>query len=131
MPVFNDDIQGTGAVTLAALVAAVGVASDNKGKLSDQRIVIYGAGSAGIGIADAIRDGMVAVDGITKEEAQRRFWCIDREGLIVQSMGDKIHSIQQPYARPDEDVAGWKLQREGGVYLFDGECHTRTYSLMH
>jgi malate dehydrogenase (oxaloacetate-decarboxylating) len=53
--------QGTGAVTLAALLAAIGV---TKSKLKDQRIVIYGAGSAGVGIAKQIRDGMVLLDGI-------------------------------------------------------------------
>lgn len=115
---FNDDIQGTGAVTLAALSAAVGVTGT---KLSDQRIVIYGAGSAGMGIADMIRDGMMYTDGVRKEDAERAFWCIDKDGLLLQSMGDRnaLRPFQQPYARPDDDVKGWK--HSNGVQLIDGE----------
>lgn len=83
IPCFNDDIQGTGAVTLSALMAAVGI---TKSTLSDQRIVVYGAGSAGMGIARQIRDGMVLIDGLTVDEANRRFWCVDRNGLLVESV---------------------------------------------
>jgi malic enzyme len=134
IPCFNDDIQGTGAVTLSALMAAVGI---TKSTLSDQRIVVYGAGSAGMGIARQIRDGMVLIDGLTVDEANRRFWCVDRNGLLVESvshlaflpvvrltsvhradsvfddlpcrpqMGNSLRHSQLQYARPDSEVADW------------------------
>ncbi|KAL7410185.1 malate dehydrogenase [Mrakia frigida] len=107
IPCFNDDIQGTGAVTLSALMAAVGV---TKSTLSDQRIVVYGAGSAGMGIARQIRDGMVLIDGLSQEEANRRFWCVDRNGLLVESMGSSLRHSQLQYARPDTEVADWPRQ---------------------
>lgn len=81
---FNDDIQGTGAVTLAALTAAL---SSKKESWRDQRIVIFGGGSAGIGVAEQILLAMQA-DGLSQPEALSRFWIIDREGLITK------HSLQ-------------------------------------
>lgn len=57
-----------------------------KSTLADQRIVVYGAGSAGMGIARQIRDGMVLIDGLSVEEANKRFWCVDRNGLLVESV---------------------------------------------
>ncbi|KIJ91960.1 hypothetical protein K443DRAFT_114327 [Laccaria amethystina LaAM-08-1] len=87
---FNDDIQGTGAVTLACIMAAIGISSrsskSGQGKrLSDQRYVILGAGSAGMGIAVQLRDAMVADDGVSRAEANRRFWLVDRQGLLYDS----------------------------------------------
>ncbi|ORY29162.1 putative malate dehydrogenase [Naematelia encephala] len=105
IPMFNDDIQGTGAVALSALVAAIRVSG---GSLKDQRIVIYGAGSAGMGIADQIRDGLMILEGLTKEEAQSRFWCVDRNGLLVESMGNALRHAQMGYARRDEEVRDWE-----------------------
>lgn len=99
--VFNDDIQGTGAVTLAALLAAIGV---TKTKLLDQRIIIYGAGSAGLGIARQIRDAMLLIDDISIEEANKRFWLIDRYGLIKDSLGpSKIRPELREFTRPDNE----------------------------
>ncbi|EKD03860.1 malate dehydrogenase [Trichosporon asahii var. asahii CBS 8904] len=88
MPFFNDDIQGTGAVTLAALISALKVI---KSPLEDQRIVIYGAGSAGMGIANQILDGLMILGGLSREEALKRF-------------------CQIAFARPDSDIADWKLE---------------------
>ncbi|KAH8117926.1 hypothetical protein DFH11DRAFT_1571478 [Phellopilus nigrolimitatus] len=103
-PVFNDDVQGTGAVTLAALMSAVGV---TKSRLADQRIVIFGAGSAGLGIAHQLRDAIVAADGISEEEANERFWLIDRYGLIKQSLGaEHIRSGMEAFVRSDNAWAG-------------------------
>ncbi|KAF8816213.1 Aminoacid dehydrogenase-like protein [Phlegmacium glaucopus] len=88
--VFNDDIQGTGAVALACVMAAINVnshqskAKTTESKLSDQRYVIFGAGSAGMGIAVQLRDAMVTADGISREEANQRFWMVDREGLLYE-----------------------------------------------
>ncbi|GMK59199.1 hypothetical protein CspeluHIS016_0702140 [Cutaneotrichosporon spelunceum] len=105
---FNDDIQGTGAVTLAAIMAALKV--NNGGSLKDQRVVIYGAGSAGMGVADAIREGMEVDNGISQEEASKRFWAVDRDGLLIESMRPKLRPNQTPYARPDREIKEWVLE---------------------
>ncbi|KIJ29232.1 hypothetical protein M422DRAFT_269417, partial [Sphaerobolus stellatus SS14] len=84
--VFNDDIQGTGAVTVAAILAALGV---TKTKLSSQRIICFGAGSAGLGISHQIRDVMMQLDNIELEEANSKFWLIDRYGLLRNELVDE------------------------------------------
>lgn len=100
---FNDDIQGTGAVTLAAVLAACNIADK---PLSAQRIVVFGAGSAGTGIADQMVDALVR-NGMTKEEAHRLFWLIDRQGLLLDN--DKsLTPAQQPYARQVSEFAADK-----------------------
>jgi malate dehydrogenase (oxaloacetate-decarboxylating) len=102
---FNDDIQGTGAVSLAAVLAAVRA---SEVPLSEHRIVVFGAGTAGIGIADQIRDAMVR-EGLSWKSANLRFWCIDRDGLLADDMGE-LCEFQRPYARPAaENNAGWSL----------------------
>jgi malate dehydrogenase (oxaloacetate-decarboxylating) len=100
---FNDDIQGTGAIVLAAVLAGIRVA---RSRPREQRVVIFGAGTAGIGIADQLRAVMVR-DGLTEDEAKRRFWCVDRQGLLVGDMDD-LRDFQQPYARPRSEVADWE-----------------------
>jgi malate dehydrogenase (oxaloacetate-decarboxylating) len=93
---FNDDIQGTGAVTLAALLSAVKV---NQSTLAEQHVVVYGAGTAGTGIADQIFDAMVR-QGLSEEEARKRFYLIDRPGLLLSNMSD-LMPAQIRYARTD------------------------------
>src|SRR5579864_3712204 len=85
---FNDDMQGTGAITLAAVISAIRVCGT---PLRNQRVVIFGAGTAGIGIADQICDAMVR-EGLSKEDATRRFWCVDRQGLLTSDMNGQLHS---------------------------------------
>lgn len=111
--VFNDDVQGTGAVTLACLMAAIGVShSSSKAKegenakaqgnrLSDQRIVIFGAGSAGLGIAIQVRDAMLSSDGVSREDANGCFWLIDKEGLLF-SLDDNASASSKT-----KDVPEW------------------------
>jgi malate dehydrogenase (oxaloacetate-decarboxylating) len=99
---FNDDIQGTGCVTLAAVTAAARVADLNVG---DLRCVMYGAGTAGTGIADQIADAIALESGKSKEEARKQIWCVDAEGVILQGMGEKLNPAQKPYAREDDE---WK-----------------------
>ncbi len=102
---FNDDIQGTGAVTLAAILAAV---KANQSTLAEQRVVIFGAGTAGTGIADQICDAMVR-QGLSREEARRRFWLLDRQGLLLSDAA-RLMPAQQPYARePSEVIYGAQL----------------------
>src|SRR6267378_1260802 len=91
--VFNDDVQGTGAITLAAVLAGMRVAGSRP---SEQRVVIFGAGTAGVGIADQIRAVMIS-DGLSEDEARGRFWLVDKQGLLVDDMSD-LRDFQQPYA---------------------------------
>jgi malate dehydrogenase (oxaloacetate-decarboxylating) len=100
--IFNDDVQGTGAITLAAILAGLRVANTRP---SEQRVVIFGSGTAGVGIADQIRVVMVR-DGLSEEEATRRFWCVDKQGLLVDDMSD-LRDFQKGYARPRSEVADW------------------------
>jgi malate dehydrogenase (oxaloacetate-decarboxylating) len=101
---FNDDMQGTGTITLAAVISAVRVGGT---RLRDQRVVIFGAGTAGVGIADQIRDAMVR-EGLSKEDATKRFWCVDRQGLLTSDMADRLHDYQAAYARPTAESRAWK-----------------------
>ncbi|MED0968531.1 oxaloacetate-decarboxylating malate dehydrogenase [Bacillus paramycoides] len=100
---FNDDIQGTGAVSLAAVLSAVKASGV---PLNEHRVVVFGAGTAGIGIADQVRDAMVRV-GLSEQEAHERFWCIDRNGLITDNMEDLL-DFQIPFARKVDEVNEWK-----------------------
>ena len=79
---FNDDIQGTGAVNLAAVLAATRASGV---PLAGHRIVIFGMGTAGAGIADQLTAAMVA-EGVPEAEARRRFWAVDRQGLLTRDM---------------------------------------------
>ncbi len=104
---FNDDIQGTGAVTLAAIFSAVQV---SKMPLRDHRVLIFGPGTAGIGIADQVRDAMV-LDGITEDEAYKNFWAVDFRGLLTDDMDDLL-GFQTPYARKAEEVKDWNREED-------------------
>jgi malate dehydrogenase (oxaloacetate-decarboxylating) len=101
---FNDDIQGTGAITLAAAISAVRACGT---PLRNQRVVIFGAGTAGVGIADQIRDAMVR-EGLSKDDAARRFWFVDRRGLLTADMADQLREYQVTYARPAAECRSWK-----------------------
>ncbi|MFF4019410.1 NAD-dependent malic enzyme [Streptomyces sp. NPDC001843] len=101
---FNDDIQGTGAVNLAAVLSG---AKASGVPLRDHRIVVFGAGSAGIGIAEQLRDALVS-EGLSADEATARFWCVDRYGLLTGDQGDKLRDFQVPYARPVDEVSDWE-----------------------
>ncbi|KAK4554241.1 NAD-dependent malic enzyme, mitochondrial [Recurvomyces mirabilis] len=101
---FNDDVQGTGCVTLAAIYAALHVA---KLEMKDLRVLAFGAGTAGTGIADQIRDAIAVESGKSKEEAVKQIWCVDKPGVLLQSMVKQeiLTPAQHDYAKPDED---WK-----------------------
>jgi malate dehydrogenase (oxaloacetate-decarboxylating) len=110
---FNDDIQGTGAVNLAAVLAA---ARATGVRLAEHRIVIFGAGTAGTGIADQLSAAMLA-DGLSQEAARARFWAVDRAGLITTATPDLPES-QRRYARAEAEVARWRRDPSlGGVGL--------------
>jgi len=105
---FNDDIQGTGAVNLAAVLAAARATGVS---LAEHRIVIFGAGTAGTGIADQLTAAMLA-DGLSEDQARQRFWAIDRAGLLT-SATTGLGAEQRRYARPETEVAGW--QRDDSI----------------
>jgi malate dehydrogenase (oxaloacetate-decarboxylating) len=100
---FNDDMQGTAAVVLAAAFSAVRAAGS---RLRDQRVVIHGAGTAGLGIADMMRDQMVR-EGLSREDATARFWALDREGLLGDDRAAHLYDFQVPYARPWDEIKDW------------------------
>lgn len=110
---FNDDIQGTGAVALAALATAVRVAGQ---RLADQRIVIFGAGSAGTGIARlAVR--FMAQEGMSEQDAVRRIWALNSHGLLHES--GEMREYQRPWSRLDSDLESWAVDAEGQYGLAD------------
>jgi malate dehydrogenase (oxaloacetate-decarboxylating) len=105
---FNDDIQGTGAVNLAAVLAAARATGVS---LAEHRIVIFGAGTAGTGIADQLTAAMLA-DGLSEDQARDRFWAIDRAGLLTTATTG-LGPAQRRYARPEAEVSGW--QRDDSI----------------
>ena len=102
--IFNDDMQGTGAIVIAAVVSGMKVTDQS---FADQRLLVYGAGTAGTGMADQIHAGMVR-DGLSPDEARSRIWLIDRAGLITDDMEDL----------PDSEVADW-TREHGKVGLLE------------
>ncbi|MGW4557023.1 NAD-dependent malic enzyme [Streptomyces sp. NPDC004365] len=111
--IFNDDMQGTGAITLAAALAAVKVAGV---RMRDQRLVVFGAGTAGVGIADQLRDAMIR-DGAEPEQAVSQVWLIDKQGLLTRDMTD-LRDFQQTYARDPAEVADW-ARDDGAISLLE------------
>ncbi|MDA4845886.1 NAD-dependent malic enzyme [Hoeflea poritis] len=102
-PMFNDDMQGTGAITMAGLFNAVEL---SRTTWRDQRIVVLGGGTAGCGIVDQARDEMVR-HGLSADDATARIWIVDLPGLLTTSMSDRLLDYQRPYVRPDDEVADW------------------------
>jgi malate dehydrogenase (oxaloacetate-decarboxylating) len=117
---FNDDIQGTGAVTLAALLAACDVTGV---ALKDQKIVVFGAGSAGTGISDQIIDALVR-DGLSIQEAHQRFWLIDRQGLLLNNDMD-LTDAQKPYGRNPKEIESWSTNDKQHASLTDTVRHVK------
>ncbi len=113
---FNDDIQGTAAVVLAALLAGVDVTGVD---LDDHRVCIFGAGSAGTGIAGLIRDTMLRTGRAEDEaEAYSRFYSIGIDGLYVDDQPN-LMDFQKPWARSRADVAGWDVANPNHITLAD------------
>ena len=111
---FNDDIQGTAAVAAGTLLAAM---QSTGGFLADQRIVVFGAGTAGIGIASLLFRLLVDA-GVPEAEARRRFYAIDRPGLLVDDMADVL-AFQRPFAQPRTAITGWMLRDPSRIDLLD------------
>jgi len=103
LPSFNDDIQGTGAVTLAGVLSACRITGQN---LSDQRILVYGAGAGGVGVALAIMDGLRR-EGLSQEEALERIFILDSKGLLLSSRN--MEGYKQKFAKDPVLVQGWQI----------------------
>jgi malate dehydrogenase (oxaloacetate-decarboxylating) len=111
---FNDDIQGTAAVTTGTLLAAVNATGV---PLGEQRIAMFGSGSAGVGIVELLVAAMQE-QGLTEAEARERIYSFNRHGLLVE--GDPaLRASQKPLARKREDVAGWNVAGPGPISLLD------------
>ena len=111
---FNDDIQGTAAVALGAVLGAVRVTGKS---LKEQQIVMFGAGSAGIGVAEGLC-GAMRREGLSEQEARSRFWLINKNGLLHSGRID-LSPEQRDYAQPEANVAGWPRSSNGQIGLAD------------
>jgi malate dehydrogenase (oxaloacetate-decarboxylating) len=116
---FNDDMQDTAATVLAAAFSAVRATGS---RIRDQRVVIYGAGTAGLGIADMMRERMIQ-EGLTQREATERFYPLTADGLILNDSPDLL-DFQQPYARSRDEIRSWsRAHPTGKVGLADVVAH--------
>lgn len=111
---FNGDIQGTGTVALACILTA-SIASGIR--LADQRIVIFGAGTAGVGIADQICEALQR-QGLTEQEARKRFWLVDKQGLLLNDTPNLL-PFQTPYLHSREEISHWKFSDPSFTSLAD------------
>jgi malate dehydrogenase (oxaloacetate-decarboxylating) len=102
--IFNDDMQGTGVITMAGLFSALKVTGT---RWRDQRVVVFGGGTAGVGIADQIRDQMIR-NGLDPKQAARQIWIVDLPGLLTDDMVHGMLDYQRPYVRPAAEVADWE-----------------------
>jgi malate dehydrogenase (oxaloacetate-decarboxylating) len=102
--IFNDDMQGTGVIVMAGLFSALKVAAT---RWRDQRVLVFGGGTAGIGIADQIHAQMVR-DGLNPGQATSQIWIVDLPGLLTEDMADGLLDYQRPYARPAAEAADWE-----------------------
>jgi malate dehydrogenase (oxaloacetate-decarboxylating) len=102
--IFNDDMQGTGVITMAGLFSALKVTGT---RWRDQRVIVFGGGTAGIGIADQIHDQMIR-DGLDPGQATRQIWIVDLPGLLTDDMINGMLDYQRPYVRPAAEAADWE-----------------------
>jgi malate dehydrogenase (oxaloacetate-decarboxylating) len=117
---FNDDIQGTGAVTLAGVLAATAVTGQT---LREQRIVILGAGSSAIGISDQLVTAIMG-EGVSRADARAAIWLIDSEGL-VHSGRNNLGPSKEPYAQPIGRISEWRLPSADRIGLEQVVEHVR------
>ncbi|HTK61066.1 MAG TPA: NAD-dependent malic enzyme [Pseudonocardia sp.] len=122
---FNDDMQGTAAVVLAAAFAAVRAAGTT---IAEQRVVIHGSGTAGLGIADMMRDVMIR-EGVPPEEVTGRFFALGSRGLLVDD-DPRLRDFQVPYARGAAEVAGWNRGPNGEIGLAEVVARVRPTMLI-
>ena len=122
---FNDDIQGTGAVAVSALMTGLRA---QKSSFKDQRFVIVGMGQAGSGVARNIR-AMLLEEGLSEEEARARIFAIDMPGLLVEDTPG-LEEQQLPFAQRRANLAGWKLGSPNRITLEDVVANARPTALV-
>jgi malate dehydrogenase (oxaloacetate-decarboxylating) len=113
LPSFNDDIQGTAAVAVATVLAGVNVTGVS---LTEQRFVVFGFGSAGLGISELLRTALVNA-GLSEDQARKRFYAVDQDGLLVEGMVG-LSKQKASFARPRSEVVEW-AQGERGIGLLE------------
>ena len=122
---FNDDIQGTAAVTAAAVIAGMQIAEE---PIESLRAVIVGAGSAGVGIANQLAATM-AMRGVDLDAARRRIWLVDRPGLLMADQPDLLE-FQRPFARRRGDADGWNPEGDGRLSLLETVRRVEPHALI-
>lgn len=121
---FNDDIQGTASVVVAAILSAI---RSSGTKICEQQIVINGAGSAGIGIANQLVNVMMT-EGISEKEARSKFWGLSSRGLLVED--GVLRDFQAPFARSREEVSGWDVENPRKITLAEVVENTQSTILI-
>jgi malate dehydrogenase (oxaloacetate-decarboxylating) len=118
--IFNDDMQGTGAIVMAAVFSGLKVTGQ---RFAEQRLLVYGAGTAGTGMADQVHAAMVR-DGVSSDQAARQVWLVDINGLVTDDMTD-LPDYQQPYARPAAEVRDWATKPGTPIDLLTTVQHVK------
>jgi malate dehydrogenase (oxaloacetate-decarboxylating) len=121
---FNDDIQGTGAVATAALLSAMKIKEE---KLREQRIVIFGQGQAGIGIANQVLTSLME-EGLKEKDARNLIFGVDKDGLLLEGM--KVTEEQEPWLKSRELVADWEVRDKNGISLIDTVSNSKATVLI-
>jgi malate dehydrogenase (oxaloacetate-decarboxylating) len=117
---FNDDLQGTGIVTLAAILSAIHQTGQ---PMDQQRIVIFGGGTAGMGVTNNICNALIR-HGMPEATARKNFWIIDRNGLITEKT-EEVTEAQQPYSRPIQEVTSWNCKDPENISLLETIQHIK------
>lgn len=125
IPSFNDDIQGTGATALAALMTAMKI---KQSTFSEQRFAVVGVGQAGVGILRNIQT-MLQEEGLSDEEIRRRIFAIDMPGLLLED-SPSLDDNQRPFAQKRETISGWKLDSPDNITLADVVRNAKTTVLI-
>lgn len=112
---FNDDIQGTASVALAAVYSAFHL---SKSQIRDHRFAVLGGGSAGIGICDQLVRAICAEEGMSEEEARKLFYIVDLHGLFVEGQ-ENLDATQRPYAHSKDEVKKWKVKNPLSISMLD------------
>lgn len=114
LPTFNDDIQGTGVVTISAILTALSLTQQT---WDNQRIIIFGAGTAGIGIAQQLVKAM-QYSGIKIDDIYRKLWLIDKDGLLTE-FTQSITQAQQIFKRKSQDITTWQVENQQNISLYE------------
>lgn len=125
LPSFNDDIQGTGSVTLAGISGAMRIKGE---RLSDQVFVVYGAGAGGIGVTRQIYSALL-LEGLSDKEAKERLYVLDSRGVLFEGR-EGLDEYKMEFARRAEFAAGWTLKKPGAISLFDTVKNARSTVLL-